>query len=92
MARGIVLCTSSHPISLHPDGITIGPREWAEDIDLDDSVNAQAILDGHLTVLTKTPTSSPRTKSGEVEQPTPVTSTTTTTTPTVPLTGAGNAN
>jgi hypothetical protein len=71
MARGIVLCTASHPIHTYPDGITIGPREWAEDIDLDDPTNAQAIKDGHLTVLTTVPKDSPRTKSGEPNQPTP---------------------
>lgn len=69
MARGIVLCISSHPINLHPDGITIGPREWAEDTDLDDPHNAQAIADGHLTVLSSVPVHSPRTASGEPNTP-----------------------
>lgn len=65
MARGIVLCIASHPINLHPDGLTVGPHEWAQDIDLDDPTNAQAIADGHLTVLTSVPKDSPRTASGE---------------------------
>lgn len=65
MARGIVLCTSSHPISLYPDGLSVGPREWAENVDLDDPFNAQAIADGNLTVLTQVPTVAPRTASGE---------------------------
>lgn len=69
MARGIVLCIASHPINLHPDGRTVGPREWAEDVDLDDPTNVQALSDGHLAVLTKVPKNSPRTESGEPNQP-----------------------
>ena len=69
MARGIVLNVGSHPINLHPDGITIGTREWAEDIDLDEPVNAQAIKDGHLAIIAGVPKESPRTKSGEPNQP-----------------------
>lgn len=69
MARGIVLCISSHPINLHPDGRTVGPREWAEDVDLDDPVNVQSIADGHLTVLDQVPKYSPRTSSGEPNTP-----------------------
>lgn len=67
MARGIVLCIASHPINLSPDGISIGPREWAENVDLD--ANSQAIADGHLAVLTSVPQDSPRTESGEPNQP-----------------------
>jgi hypothetical protein len=72
MARGIVLNIGTHPITLHPDGRTVGTREWAEDVDLDDPVNSQAVTDGHLTVLTQVPVNSPRTESGEpIQPPTP---------------------
>jgi hypothetical protein len=80
MARGIVLGISSHPVDLHPDGRTVGPREWAENVDLDDPHNAQLIADGHLTVLTQVPQVSPRTKSGESDLPL---------TPSGPAAGAG---
>jgi hypothetical protein len=69
MARGIVLCTANHPVSLHPDGRSVGPREWAEDVDLDEATNAQHLSEGLLTKLDKVPVSAPRTESGEAPKP-----------------------